>query len=54
MEPAVGTKLEVEGKAAARITSVAYLEVDARWLAIGFAKRGFEKPGTLVDGWTVR
>ena len=54
MEPEVGSKLEVEGKAAARITSVAYSELDGRWLAIGFAKRGFEKPGTVVDRWTVR
>ena len=54
VEPVVGSKLEVEGKAAARITSVAYSETDGRWLAIGFAKRGFEKPGTEVDGWTVR
>ena len=54
MEPEVGAKLEVEGKAAARITSVAYSELDGRWLAIGFAKRGFEKPGTVVDRWTVR
>ena len=54
MEPEVGSKLEAEGKAAARITSVAYSELDGRWLAIGFAKRGFEKPGTVVDRWTVR
>ena len=54
IEPEVGSKLEVEGKAAARITSVAYSELDGRWLAIGFAKRGFEKPGTVVDRWTVR
>ena len=54
MEPEVGSRLEVEGKAAARITSVAYSELDGRWLAIGFAKRGFEKPGTVVDRWTVR
>ena len=54
LEPEAGSKLEVEGKAAARITSVAYSDVDDRWLAIGFAKRGFEKPGTEVDGWTVR
>ena len=54
MDPEVGSKLEVEGKAAARITSVAYSELDGRWLAIGFAKRGFEKPGTVVDRWTVR
>ena len=54
VEPVVGSKLEVEGKAAARITSVAYSETDGRWLAIGFAKRGFEKPDTVVDGWMVR
>ena len=54
VEPAAGCKLEVEGKAAARITSVAYSDADGRWLAVGFAKRGFEKPGTVVDGWTVR
>ena len=54
VEPEVGSKLEVEGKAVARITSVAYSGLDDRWLAIGFAKRSFEKPGTVVDGWTVR
>ena len=54
VEPEVGTKLEVDGKAAAKITSVAYCETDQRWIAMGYAKRGFEKPGTLVDGWTVR
>ena len=54
VEPVVGSKLEIEGKAAARITSVAYSETDDRWLAIGFAKRGFEKPDTVVDGWMVR
>ena len=54
VEPAAGCKLEVEGKAAARITSVAYSDADGRWLAVGFAKRGFEKSGTVVDGWTVR
>ncbi len=54
LEPEVGSKLEVDGKAAARITSVVYSEAEKRWIAIGFAKRGFEKPGTEVDGWTVR
>jgi len=54
LEPEVGVKLEVEGKAAARITSVAFSETVKRWIAIGYAKRGFEKSGTEIDGWTVR
>ena len=49
-----GTKLEVDGKAAAKITSVAYSDAEKCWIAIGYAKRGFEKAGTLVSGWTVR
>ena len=53
-EPAVGDKLEVDGKAVARITSVAYSETENRWIAIGYAKRGFEKPGTSVADWIVR
>ena len=52
--PEVGAKLEIDGKAAAKITSVAYSDSEKRWIAMGYAKRGFEKPGTLVDGWTVR
>ena len=54
VRPEAGTKLEVDGKVAAKITSVAYCETENRWIAIGYAKRGFEKTGTLVDGWTVR
>jgi len=54
LEPEAGAKLEVDGKAAARITSVAHSQADGRWLAIGFAKRGFEKPETVIDGWAVR
>jgi len=54
VKPEAGQKLEVDGKAAAKITSVAYCETEERWIAIGYAKRGFEKTGALVDGWTVR
>ena len=54
VEPEVDVKLEVDGKAAARVTSVVYSDFEKRWIAIGFAKRGFEKPGALIDGWRVK
>ena len=37
-----------------RILSVAWSPSEKCWLAIGFVKRGFEKPESAVGNWTVR
>jgi folate-binding protein YgfZ len=53
-EPQAGDSVQVDGKPVARITSVGFDPNQDRWLAIGYAKRGFEKAGCEIDGWVVR
>lgn len=52
--PACPAVIEQDGKKIGRITSVAWSPDKNCWLAIGFVKRGYEKPGSAVGDWVVR